>query len=615
MEFQGAIYRHIVIPVWAIFSVGSVVAACVAPRLLRPRAGGRVFEDALRRTELFVLRDPPRPVTVGKLVRSFVTEPLLVPLHLLLPPALIVMIMSPESVTLGFGLALAAAWIALVFGGLHDRFNAMWMVLQEAFFRGGALLVSVLVVALAAARLWHVSYVSTVLDGVQGLTVVLYVGAAYVLFWWYDYWTTRLASQHLLGQLGAPARGEPLVAYAIDPGAVRTAVPADHRVVQVHGAGRFVVVRPPQVADPPGVPLYFHTYGNCDIIRAITEAISCDEPRYTRSGLGRTLPSYAEEARYQCSELGKQLFSYGALITAAPALLLGGWALVTSYGPQHAQIAVGRGGGAGVAVADLLFDPSRCGRGRPAIAIAASGGGTRAALYTASVLAGLQGLGRLEDVRLGSGVSGGGAALAYFAAHRQRLITGDEGAWRRFFEAMSEPFIQDVLNGAAQWRIARATRLGALLTESFERRWQAPPDRRTLADVKELGLILNTALAGELDRRTLPLKADDSGKSLTDLERTYRRYTRSDLAGGRLIFTNLLLPDGYQGAGIDPGGALRLPIVIVHDPQAVSLANAAALNANFPPVFPNAGVDVADTRRYWVTDGGAIDNRGMETLL
>jgi len=34
-----------------------------------------------------------------------------------------------------------------------------------------------------------------------------------------------------------------------------------------------------------------------------------------------------------------------------------------------------------------------------------------------------------------------------------------------------------------------------------------------------------------------------------------------------------------------------------------------ALNANFPPVFSNAPVDVDQRTRYWVTDGGAADNR------
>jgi hypothetical protein len=50
----------------------------------------------------------------------------------------------------------------------------------------------------------------------------------------------------------------------------------------------------------------------------------------------------------------------------------------------------------------------------------------------------------------------------------------------------------------------------------------------------------------------------------------------------------------------------------------ISIARAAALSANFPPVFSDAAIDVMsgeDTGvRYWVTDGGAVENRGAMTL-
>jgi len=55
----------------------------------------------------------------------------------------------------------------------------------------------------------------------------------------------------------------------------------------------------------------------------------------------------------------------------------------------------------------------------------------------------------------------------------------------------------------------------------------------------------------------------------------------------------------------------------------VPLAHAAALNANFPPVFPNARVLVRDfaggtgcpERSYYVTDGGALENLGLVSAL
>jgi hypothetical protein len=57
--------------------------------------------------------------------------------------------------------------------------------------------------------------------------------------------------------------------------------------------------------------------------------------------------------------------------------------------------------------------------------------------------------------------------------------------------------------------------------------------------------------------------------------------------------------------------------IITLDQSDISIARAAALSANFPPVFPDAAIDIKtpDTvRRYWVTDGGAVENRGAMTL-
>jgi hypothetical protein len=85
---------------------------------------------------------------------------------------------------------------------------------------------------------------------------------------------------------------------------------------------------------------------------------------------------------------------------------------------------------------------------RNIIFVAASGGGTRAALYTASVCEGLTRLKALDDVVLYSGVSGGSAAIAYLQLHRDELVTKNSRAqWGQFYETMSAPFIDDVLRG------------------------------------------------------------------------------------------------------------------------------------------------------------------------
>jgi len=55
--------------------------------------------------------------------------------------------------------------------------------------------------------------------------------------------------------------------------------------------------------------------------------------------------------------------------------------------------------------------------------------------------------------------------------------------------------------------------------------------------------------------------------------------------------------------------------------ERTAVTAAAALNANFPPVFANGAVDILSNdskdvlERFWVTDGGATDNRGIISLL
>jgi len=280
---------------------------------------------------------------------------------------------------------------------------------------------------------------------------------------------------------------------------------------------------------------------------------------------------------------------------------------------------------------------------RPFIAIAASGGGTRAALYTASLLHGLNRAGHLQDVKLLSGVSGGSAAIAYFAAHRDDLTAvGDSertatepkareitepagcrvmnGGWQDYCRTLIRPFIQDVLASALQARVALGSvRLGNLLVESFDRAGLAGAEGpiRSLGDVDDLGLIFNTTLVGKLDCSDCTI--DDRGHDVDSWRlfaqaalRTKAR-TRTRLAGNRLLLTNLASPRRlWPRPGEEQGEAAGF--VAIADPD-IPLSNATAVSANFPLVFPNAAIDVNARIRYWVTDGGAVDNRGLVSLL
>ena len=167
--------------------------------------------------------------------------------------------------------------------------------------------------------------------------------------------------------------------------------------------------------------------------------------------------------------------------------------------------------------------------------MAASGGGTRAAIYTAAVLRGLALQEGICNVVLASWVSGGSAALAYFAVNEDTLRVPldrfDPAAWKAFDEAMSKAYILEVVGAASDtaagfgswtrrqevcgehaevpdersggWLPARV-RFGYLLAESFvcemsraHREAGHDPGSFGRMDQVDFGLILDTGLAGQ----------------------------------------------------------------------------------------------------------------------
>jgi hypothetical protein len=161
--------------------------------------------------------------------------------------------------------------------------------------------------------------------------------------------------------------------------------------------------------------------------------------------------------------------------------------------------------------------------------------------------------------------------------------------------------------------MARESRLGMLLAESFERHWGG--QLVTMGGLRDVGLVLNSAVAGRFVRE----QNDDPALSLAELERHSGRSGLSDATGGRVVYTNLDVPDDFENPTlIDPEPPrpldARLPLFVVNG-EHVLVSAAAAANANFPPVFSNVAIDQNHNTRLWVTDGGAIDNRGTETAL
>jgi hypothetical protein len=334
-------------------------------------------------------------------------------------------------------------------------------------------------------------------------------------------------------------------------------------------------------------------------------------------------PGFANRLTDGAHEIERRSKLYFNLVNASLIMMAIGLAIYSKYHDRHYStetVVSARLDGAATQRFDLAQAlMSRARKNRPAIIVAASGGGTRAALYTASALEGLARLGATEDIVLVSGVSGGGVALADYAMHREVLEQADRydpAVWRTFKERVAQPFIQDVIEGAMEWRLVGPTPLSALLVESFERRID---HGARFASIDSLGLILNTSITGHPAYDSTLLSNTVQLKNAAGEENCIP-YTY--LSGARLAFTNVRARSAFPNIRDSRLPDVELPYVLVDDPQ-VSIAAAAALNANFPPVFPNARVDLLDPtfercggrRSYYVTDGGATENLGLISAL
>ena len=583
---DGLPYRHALIPIAVAISVALLVGAALIGRLFKWPVSVSKYQCYLQDTELFLSAGPAAPLSTWTLLAGSAAVAFRAPLALLTVPAIATLVVPPVWIPFVPLVAGAVCVLAVLLAGLNDRFGTMWLLLQETLSKGGALLVSLVIVVLAVLRLADVSYATTIFDSAAWFDIAIVFVAAYVLSWWFDYWLYRVLTDQVMRLLSGGTSGVTAISYDIGADKARTSVPAEGRRLQVHGAGRIIAI----CENPKGGPPYFQAHQPMQLIELLATGGAPG---------GKAVPTpgqiYGRIAGYKAA----------AGLALGAILAWGVWQL--HQGRQDPEVEL-KLTNEGVELTSLLT--RQIPGDQPVIVLAASGGGTRAAVYTAAVLEGIARQGMASNVVLGSGVSGGGAALAYFAGRRSELIVaGSDAAWKQYFATITEPFIQDVLQRATEWRMVSSGRLGTLLSESFQRRWKLPESSR-LSKVEDMGLILNTSLAGHFER---PASAP-AGPALKDIEPEYRERTTSTLAGGRLLLTNLKFPGSLAGKPLEPDATLALLPVTIRSPD-LRLEEAAALNANFPPVFSNAAIDVDGKKRFWVTDGGAIDNRGMETLL
>jgi hypothetical protein len=611
-------YLHI----YGVFACLLVIIASLAPSIARWQVGSispetrKLYRDSLSEIELFPGSRTDPSMSARRIVAALATGIFYHLMHFLLLPSIFALMVPSRYLPGTFlGGCLVSAWL-LMTGNFSSRWQAMVDKVRGAFLDGTPLLVSITVIGLAILRLARVQYVATVLDAATFGVIFTWVVMAFALLWWFEYSINGSIAVELLGVLDGQNRNRPEeVHYPATkiPEAART-VEITHRFIAAHGAGRFVALGWFRDKDSQQPTAAFETY---DLIELFS--------RLTPAGLDDFW-----------HDMKRRIQLYFLTLNFLVALTLGIGFLYSGHGDRAntVQSIVSAKPAAETAHLSNLANQLKNHKTTPVFVVAASGGGTRAALFTATALEGLYKLGVAGDVVLLSGVSGGGVAAAYFFSHRDAL-TGDKSTaapeWQRFKDRMADNFIEDVLEGAGEWRIVSQEPLGRLLVESFQRRlFDTQHGQATLGDNDAIALILNTTIAAHPREDSDLLRNEfaastQPNQTCISLHRPY-----SLMAGGRLIFTNLQDTLAFPPRGSTKPAAtselsmpdVRLPYVVVNDPT-VQIAAAAALNANFPPVFTNARVDVPSeipdsncpTRTYYVTDGGAQENLGLVSAL
>ncbi|RDJ00819.1 hypothetical protein B5K05_33680 [Rhizobium phaseoli] len=637
---------HIGAAIVCVLVIALAAAWFLSRTLFRSSAGGRLA-DILPKVELFLPRD--RYDFMGRgpiaaLVSALAIAPIRYPVEILLPGSLLTLFVPDHYLWYAFCLTGIAAWIVIFLGILFDRLMEILQTIGRLFFIGPQRVISVLVIVVAILRLLDVHYITYLFNAGSGgygnTTIMRYIALAYVATWYYAFWCDHFVARRLMRLIdkGRSAVTPVEIDYNYEGSGTLSAVVNSGRKIALHGAGRLRI---------EGV---YEGHYKAETKAASKRALQFMSPSEVlaqfRTQLERLPAEQAPAGDLLASirNFQRSTIVYPALVGALAYGLIGGPALFTFlWAVQPPELAIRSERHANRDPAALLFAGFQSNENckslppdAPRIAVAASGGGTRAALYTASLLRGFAEHDLICNVVLVSGVSGGSAALGYFALHELELRKPrdmmDVKAWDNFSETMALPFIEQVIDGASDMRIAfgrwrwapsacgeaakpdegvggwtqARSRFGAILGESFVCNMGAG----TMA-APTFGVILNTAIVGSFSDQNHVCNVDQS-LSLAERATHCRQYLDAAQAGGRLVLTNLAAL-----ASAPDDGSLRMQLITLNNAD-ISIARAAALSANFPPVFPDAAIDIEAPgeaeKRYWVTDGGAVENRGAMTL-
>jgi predicted acylesterase/phospholipase RssA len=265
--------------------------------------------------------------------------------------------------------------------------------------------------------------------------------------------------------------------------------------------------------------------------------------------------------------------------------------------------------------------------GETLVAVAISGGGSRAALFGS---AGLEALAKLqvgppahsllEDVSMISSVSGGSMATSYFASVKPRkgvpilTASGELSAeYQKFFAQFQETMNQDY-EDPLLWRNLMRLRW-------FNPAWTA----KSLAEHLNEQFLNGLTFTNVRERES----SGDMPRLLinTTLYNDGRRFVVTTLPHEQTQYD--LLKDISRAAGTGPRSKENEEVMKSKwasiqsvTPQAldldlcpVNLAAAVAASMSFPPIIGPISFKVEGEERYWhAGDGGLSDNLGIESL-
>ena len=480
-EAAGGFYPH----VYLLF-LGALLGIALFGRLLAHImfsgfSTAKTFRDAMSSEDLLRNERTPPDVSNLRLLSALINGVSANPLHFALLPAFVAFMSPTDWIWWLVPLFTLVSLVLVMYGSLSSRWEQMLVYVQRWFLVGTPLVMSIAVILLAGLRLLDVQYVSTVLDATPVGVLFIFIMMMYVAFWFFEYWVNRWVGEELLEVLGADRRGcRGFVPAGFKAGDPAPWASAAGRVIAFHGTGRFVAQgwfeRKEALPGERPREHAFTTYGLVELFQVLAGSRFADFAHDVR----RRVHLYFTliNVLLVAAAIGLFMWHLNWSQPLAVEPMVKASAIKPEVVTKAERQALALASGDALAHRLLLQTAEQ----RPSLIVAASGGGTRAAVYTAVALEGMGLINRARDVVLLSGVSGGGVSSAVFASRFATLRHAnprDEsiehpGPWMKYVATVSQPFIQDVLEGAGELRIAGSASLGVLLQESLERRAFAP---------------------------------------------------------------------------------------------------------------------------------------------